>query len=126
MTYVFDIDGTLCTLTDGDYNTAEPLYDRISIVNKLYDDGHKIVLHTARGMGRSQNSVAYANAAFKTLTEEQVEKWGVKYHELFLGKPSGDIYVDDKGIRDINFFQQMVEQLAAKKKDFCQDQLTCP
>lgn len=110
MTYVFDIDGTLCTLTDGDYNTAEPLYDRISIVNKLYDDGHKIVLHTARGMGRSQNSVAYANAAFKTLTEEQMEKWGVKYHELFLGKPSGDIYVDDKGIRDIDFFQQMVEQ----------------
>ena len=38
------------------------------------------------------------------LTEEQLERWGVKYHQLFLGKPSGDIYIDDKGIKDEDFF----------------------
>ena len=41
------------------------------------------------------------------MTTEQLTKWNVKYHDLFLGKPAGDIYVDDKGIRDITFFQAM-------------------
>ena len=34
MTYVFDIDGTICTNTNGDYLTAKPLQDRIDIINK--------------------------------------------------------------------------------------------
>ena len=40
----------------------------------------------------------------KNKTKQQLEKWGVKYHKLFLGKPSGDIYIDDKGIKDEDFF----------------------
>jgi site-specific DNA-adenine methylase len=27
------------------------------------------------------------------------------YHELFLGKPSGDYYIDDKGINSDEFFK---------------------
>ena len=36
-TYVFDIDGTVCTNTYGDYENAQPLEERIKIVNKLSD-----------------------------------------------------------------------------------------
>ena len=50
MIYVFDIDGTLCTLVNNaDYKKAQPLPNRIEIVNKLYDEGHYIKLYTARG-----------------------------------------------------------------------------
>ena len=57
MTYVFDIDGTICTkVTDGDYSKAEPIQDRIDLVNNLYDEGHTIVFQTARGMGRVPRS----------------------------------------------------------------------
>ena len=104
MTYVFDIDGTLCTNTEGDYEQAQPLSERINKVNKLYDGGNTIILLTARGMGRSGNSAAYAEKAFRKLTELQLKSWGVKYHQLFLGKPSGDVYIDDKGMKDENFF----------------------
>jgi len=104
MNYVFDIDGTICTTTEGNYETAKPLADRIAIVNALYDEGHTIIFQTARGMGRSDNSVAYANTAFYELTKRQLNNWGVKYHSLFLGKPAGDIYIDDKGIKDKDFF----------------------
>ena len=104
MNYVFDIDGTICTTTEGDYEEAKPLTDRIAIVNTLYDEGHTIIFQTARGMGRSNNSVAYANTAFYELTKRQLNNWGVKYHSLFLGKPAGDIYIDDKGIKDKDFF----------------------
>ena len=104
MTYIFDIDGTICTNTEGAYEKAEPYDDRITKINKLYEEGNKIVFLTARGMGRSGDSAAYAYGAFEKLTKTQLETWGVKYHSLFLGKPAGDIYVDDKGIKDENFF----------------------
>ena len=104
MTYVFDIDGTICTTSDGEYSASEPIEARIKKINKLYDDGNVIVFHTARGMGRSENSYAYAHRAFYELTREQLKQWGVKFHHLFLGKPAGDIYIDDKGVKDEEFF----------------------
>ena len=34
--YVFDIDGTICTaVTDGDYLNAKPIKVRIELLNKL-------------------------------------------------------------------------------------------
>ena len=104
MTYVFDIDGTICTITDGDYEKAEPLHERINLVNRLYEEGNTIHFLTARGMGRSDNSQIFAHRLFYKFTEKQLKQWGVKYHKLFLGKPSGDIYIDDKGMKDVKLF----------------------
>ena len=104
MTYVFDIDGTICTKTTGDYLEALPLQDRIDKINQLHEEGHKIIFLTARGMGRSDNSPSYAHNAFYNLTRQQLIEWGVKFHSLFLGKPAGDFYIDDKGIKDEDFF----------------------
>ena len=33
---------------------------------------------------------------WKEQTISQLKSWGVKYHELYLGKPTADVYVDDK------------------------------
>jgi hypothetical protein len=41
---------------------------------------------------------------FFDITYNQLKKWNVKYHSLIMGKPSGDIYIDDKGVNDENFF----------------------
>ena len=104
MVYVFDIDGTICHNTDSDYENSIPIQGRIDKVNQLYQDGHTVIFQTARGMGRSENSVAFAHAKFFEFTKGQLDSWGVKYHSLFLGKPAGDFYIDDKGIRDEDFF----------------------
>jgi hypothetical protein len=104
MTFVFDIDGTICTLTDGEYGKAKPLKQRIEKINKLYEEGNTIVFHTARGMGRTDNNALMAHRLFFYLTETQLEDWGVKYHNLFMGKPSGDLYIDDKGVKDEDYF----------------------
>lgn len=103
--YVFDIDGTICTNTDGKYELAKPLMDRIRIINNLYEKGNQISFLTARGMGRFNNNSAMAIKEFYNFTKEQLDGWGVKYHALFLGKPQGDIYIDDKGVNDIDFFE---------------------
>ena len=52
MTYVFDIDGTVCTNASPYYEKAVPFADRIEKINSLYDSGHMVVCYTARGMGR--------------------------------------------------------------------------
>ena len=49
MIYCLDIDGTLCTNTEGDYPNAVPFHDVISQINQLFTVGHQIVIHTARG-----------------------------------------------------------------------------
>lgn len=104
--YVIDIDGTICTsVTNGDYSSALPIYDRICKINKLYDKGNYIIYLTARGMGRYSNNADLAKARFYEITKLQLKLWKCKYHELFLGKPSGDFYIDDKGINSDEFFE---------------------
>ena len=104
-TLVFDIDNTLCSTTESDYKNAQPMVDRIQYVNKLYDSGYTIILMTARGMGRSDNNPTMAIELFYAFTQNQLEGWGVKYHHLFLGKPAADYYIDDKGIKDDEFYE---------------------
>ncbi len=88
--YCFDIDGTICTNTEGAYEEAIPFGDAIAAVNALYERGHRIYLYTARGSGTGID--------WRELTERQMRTWGVRYHLIFMGKPSADIYVDDKTI----------------------------
>lgn len=88
-----DIDDTICkspqniNLSDK-YNLAQPLDDKIKIINKLYDNGHTIIYWTARG--------TLSNVNFFDLTYKQLKLWGVKFHELRMGKPAFDLLIDDK------------------------------
>lgn len=108
MIYVIDIDGTICDKDvcrkDADYDTSIPKMDRIAHINGLYDEGHYIKYFTARGMGRHTGNPHKAYTEFYSLTEKQLKSWGCKYHELIMGKPSGDIYIDDKGVNDVAYF----------------------
>jgi hypothetical protein len=106
-TYVIDIDGTICTNGDCSsckYEGSTPIKERIEKINQLYDEGHIIKYFTARGMGRYNDDAEKSKEKFYALTKMQLEIWGCKFHELILGKPSGDIYIDDKGINADDFF----------------------
>ena len=105
--YCIDIDGTICT--NGDCNSCKyegsiPNKERIQKVNKLFDEGNTIKYFTARGMGRYNDNAEKAKDKFYNLTKMQLDIWGCKYHELILGKPSADYYIDDKAIKDYDFF----------------------
>ncbi len=100
MIYCFDIDGTICSNTDGNYEIAEPFKDRIEKINQLYDDGNSILFFTARGSTTKIN--------WKKLTEDQLQEWGVKYTKLIFGKPEADIYIDDKAVDVEEFFLENI------------------
>ena len=114
MIYCFDIDGTICTNTEGAYEQAVPINSRIDHVNKLYEGGNTIKFFTARG--------STTGICWRKLTEEQLSEWGVKYHELILGKPEAHLFIDDKAINDLSYFQSnhplLASHLEAVKQTF--------
>lgn len=94
----FDLDGTLCTNTFGSYEQANPINKAIDKVNELYENGNYIIVFTARYMGKSKGDAKKAYEIGYSFTKNQIDKWGLKYHELILGKPEYDIIIDDKSI----------------------------
>ena len=98
--YVFDIDNTICKTKGAYYENVTPYKNRIKIINKLYDKGHKIIIYTARG------STLAHEWKIRKLTEEQLKKWGLKYHELLFGKPFYNKWIDDKGVNSNVFFKK--------------------
>jgi len=94
--YCFDLDETLCETVGMDYAKSKPLLSRIAMVNSLYRSGNTIKIHTARG---SKTGIDW-----RPLTESQLVEWGVSYHELHMGKPFADLYIDDKAVNTSDFF----------------------
>ena len=83
-----DIDGTICETEGSDYVNAKPRKNQISKINRLYDLGNTIIYWTARG------TVTQIN--WLDLTKNQLDNWGVKYHDVRVGKPQYDLWIDDK------------------------------
>ena len=109
MRYCFDIDGTLCDTPNNekgkpDYLNAQPFPFMVQQVNRLYDEGHYIIMQTARGKGSGIDHTE--------LTTKQLNEWGYKYHELFpmFCKPTADLFIDDKGI-DVESWKQSQPQV---------------
>ena len=96
MIYCFDIDGTICTNTNGHYDQALPYPERIAQINKLYESGETIHLYTARG--------STTGIDWREFTESQLAQWHLKYHKLMLKKPHYDLMIDDKSVSDTSFF----------------------
>lgn len=93
--FCFDIDDTICYTSGTDYSNSIPMQNRIKRINELYDSGSIIKFYTARGSKTGIN--------WREITAKQLQSWGVKYHELHMGKPFADIYIDDKAVKDSDF-----------------------
>ena len=96
-TVLVDIDETICFYSGTRrYDLSEPNYENIAKINRLYNEGWKIIYWTARG------SVSMVDYTYHT--RGQLEEWGCKYHELITGtssnpKPHFDMVIDDKAKR---------------------------
>ena len=96
--FCFDIVNTLCITKSNFYNKSKPIKNAIKTVNKLYNYGHKIIIFTARGMGKFNGNSLKVKKKYYKFTLKQLNKWGLKFHKLYIGKPSFDYIVDDKSI----------------------------
>ena len=94
--YCFDLDGVVCRTVKNNYKSSLPISRAIKRINQIYLRGDKVIIFTARFMGRSKEKVSLAKKRGYKLTREQLKRWGLKYHKLIMGKPSYDFMVDDK------------------------------
>ena len=88
-----DIDETVCKTPDNprDYYASQPILENIEKINKLFDDGDKIIYWTARGSRTGRD--------WYDLTFSQLVMWGAKFHRLECNKPYYDLFIDDKTLR---------------------------
>ena len=92
MKYCFDLDETICaTPSSRKYEEAVPYHKVVNKINELFDQGNEITIFTARG---STSGIDHTDLILR-----QLSAWGVKFHKLICkGKPSYDLFVDDKAI----------------------------
>ena len=106
--FCFDLDNTLCETSDGDYENSKPIREAINSVNKLHEQGNYIIIYTARMMGRCNGNISLVYESIYELTKNQLNDWGIRYHNLILGKPEFDVLVDDKSIDFDKFWYKKI------------------
>ena len=111
-TICFDLDNVLCRTISNNYKKSKPIKQNINTVNRLFKKGYYIKIFTARYMGRNNDNVIKAKKMATQITLLQLKKWKVMYNELIFGKPSFDIYIDDKCFfYDTNWSKKLEKKL---------------
>ena len=75
-TFFVDIDGTIVKyrkFSELSTSVLTPIQDVIDFLNKSYDEGAHIVITTARP------------PQYELFTKQELEKLGVKYHQMIMG-----------------------------------------
>lgn len=88
MQIIIDMDGTICTEERMfSRSLAKPKKDAVDIINNLYGEGHIIIIYTARTWMEYE------------MTTDWLKRNKIKYHQLVMGKPTGDIWIDDRALQ---------------------------
>lgn len=104
MQIIIDLDGTICT-EERQFSRplAKPNHGAVESVNKLFDAGHTIIIYTARTWAEWE------------VTNNWLQVHNVKFHQLFMGKPVGDLWIDDRAIKHTDWENTLKEVEKIKK-----------
>lgn len=104
MRIIVDLDGTICTEERTNSRPmAKPIEKAICSINKLYDGGDTIIIYSARSWQEYE------------MTTNWLKDHSVKYHQLILGKPIGNVWIDDRAIRFDNW-DNVIKKLESLQK----------
>ena len=66
-------------------------------------------------MGRNKENKIQAKKEGYNFTKKQLKSWGLNYHTLIFGKPSFDLYIDDKNLEyDKNWSVKLLKKFKLK------------
>lgn len=105
MQLIIDMDGTICS-EERTYSRclAIPKPGAVESINALYDAGHTIIIYSARTWMEYEMTTAW------------LKQQGVKYHQLFMGKPVGDMWIDDRAFAFKNNWDEVLTAVKEKEK----------
>jgi len=95
--FCFDLDNTLVThpIIPNDYSSVEPITETINYLRKLKENGHRIIIYTARRMRTHKGNIGSVIADIGETTIQTLKKFDIPYDELYFGKPYAHFYIDD-------------------------------
>ena len=116
MTFVLDIDGTLCPIKKKEekYEDLIPYKDMVDKIKYYKENGAKIVFYTSRNMNSYNGNIGLINANTAKVILKWLDKWNIPYDEIVYGKvwPGHDgYYVDDRSVRPDEFLKFSPEEL---------------
>ncbi len=105
MQIIIDLDGTICS-EERTYSRSLAVLKPMAkeTINQLYDAGHTIIIYSARTWMEFEMTTHWLHAN------------GIKYHQLIMGKPIGDVWIDDRAIRFKDNWQEIANELSTKEK----------
>lgn len=111
--FCFDLDNTLVSYPpyiDGIklYQQVKPITKNIEFLQKLKNEGHYIIIYTARRMVTHNSNIGKINAEQGKIIFDTLEKFNIPYDEIYFGKPYAHYYIDDSAI---NAFSNLEKEL---------------
>lgn len=100
MRVCIDLDGTICEnkLPTQSYHDVEPKPGVVKFIKKLNEAGHEIIIYTARGMATYNKDVDKIIEIHTLCIENWFKRLGIRYDEIYFGKPLADVYIDDRAL----------------------------
>jgi capsule biosynthesis phosphatase len=121
---VVDLDGTITLANTSDYKNVLPNVQLIESLKEYKNNGFAIVISTARNMRTYKGNVGKINIHTLPTIIEWLDRHGVPYDEILVGKPwcgHDGFYVDDRAIRPSEFTTMSFEDITAliEKEKIC-------
>ncbi len=95
MRICIDLDGVICQLRKDNesYQDLKPKDGAVERIQQLKNNGHYIIIHTARRMKTHNGNVAKVIADIGKITLDWLERYSIPYDEILFGKPWANIYI---------------------------------
>lgn len=96
-----DLDGTICSFRKQNETYADvvPLPGAKEKIDSLKQQGHTIIIHTARNMQTQGHNIGKVLKNVGKTTLDWLDRYDIKYDEIYFGKPNADITIDDRSFR---------------------------
>ena len=120
MTFVFDLDGTICPIKSAgeSYADLRPFPEIVERMRQLHERGAKIAISTSRNMRSYEGNLGVINLNTAAVLLPWLEKWHIPCDELYYAKPwpgHKGVYVDDRAVRPDEFLSRTMDEL----EDMC-------
>lgn len=104
MQIIIDLDGTICSEEKQfSRSMAKPLPGAVEQLSRLHREGHTLIIYSARGWQEYE------------MTCEWLGRHEIPYHQLVMGKPIGDVWIDDRAIR-FEGWEKVEKQISTIRK----------
>ncbi len=106
MQIIIDLDGTICT-EEKTYSRSLAIVKKRAkeAIQKLFDEGNTIIIYSSRSWMEYE------------MTYYWLKNNNIPFHQLVLGKPIGDIWIDDRALQFNDNWEEIIIKLNKNEKD---------